>query len=127
MRTSSLDEQLAAGAPPESNMMLALHAARLYRPDQRRRLARSLRAVAHAAEQTRRTKAPIDGKGVRLALSELEAVASRLDTNGPVDVRGIARVRTLLADGASPLYRRSVPGVLQRELVTALGTLDGPV
>jgi hypothetical protein len=127
MRTASLDEQLAAGTSPESSMMLALHAARLYEPDQRRRLAGSLRAVAHAAEQTKRTKAPIDGKGVRLALSELEAVATRLDIDGPIDVRGIARVRTLLANGASPLYRRSVPGVLQRELVSALVALDGPV
>ncbi len=57
-------------------------------------------------------------------LGELEAVATRLDTGEPIDVSGIARVRMLLADGASPLYRRSQVGLLQRELVSALVALD---
>jgi hypothetical protein len=126
LRTTTLDEQLAAGTSPESNILLALHAARLYRQDQRRHLAASLRAVASAAQGSRRTKAPIDRKGVRLALEELETVATRLDGDGPIDVSGIARVRTLLADGGSPFYRHCAPGVLQRELASALVSFDAP-
>jgi len=120
IRTAALDELLAAGTPPETNVLLALHAARLYRRDHRRHLAASLRAVAAASQGLRRTKAPIDRDGVRLVLCELEEVATRLDANGPIDVSGIARVRTLLANGAGPLYRRSAPGLLQRELALAL-------
>jgi hypothetical protein len=124
IRATTLDEQLASGASPESNVLLALHAERLYRQDQRRRLAASLRAVASAAQGSRRMKAPIDRKGVQLALKELETVATRLDTNGPIDVSGIARVRTLLADGGSPIYRHCAPGVLQRELASALVSFE---
>lgn len=127
LRTMSLDEQLAAGTSPEANVLLALHAARLYQPNQRRRLAGSLRAIALAAQQSRRTRAPIDREGVRLVLGELEAVATRLDTNEPIDVSGIARVRALLANGGGPLYRRSQAGLLQRELASALVAFDNSV
>jgi hypothetical protein len=126
LRAMSLDEQLAAGSSPESNVLLALHAARLSQPNQRRRLAASLRAVALAAQRPRRTKAPIDREGVRFVLGELEAVATRLESNQPVDVCGVARLRTLLADGGSPLYHRSQNGLLQRELMSALAGLDTP-
>jgi hypothetical protein len=126
VRTMSLDEQLAAGTSPESHVLLALHATRLCQPDQRRRLADSLRAVALAAQQSRRTRVPIDREGVRLVLGELEAVATRLDTNEPIDVSGIARVRRLLANGGGPLYRQSRAGLLQRELLSALDALDTP-
>jgi hypothetical protein len=126
LRTMALDEQLAAGTSPESNVLLALHAARLCQPNQRRRLAGGLRTVARAAQEARRTKAPINREGVRLALHQLEAVATRLETNEPVDVSGMARVRTLLADGGSPLYRRSQSALLRRELASALVALDAP-
>jgi hypothetical protein len=126
LRTMKLDEQLAAGISPESSVLLALHAARLSKPSQRRRLAASLRAVALAAQRPRRTKAPIDREAVRFVLGELEAVATRLDANQPVDVRGIARVRILLADGGGPLYRRAQTRVLQRDLMSALDGLETP-
>ncbi len=125
LRTTSLDEQLAAGASPESDVFLAVHAARVYRQDQRRRLAADLRAVASAAQGSRRTKAPIDRQSIRLALVELETVATRLETDGPIDISGIARVRALLSNGGSPLYRRSHPARLQRELTAALDAFEG--
>jgi hypothetical protein len=126
LRTASLDRQLAAGASPESSVPLALHAARLYREQQRRHLAASLREVAAAARGARRTRAPINRESVRLALAELETLAGRLETDGPIDVRGIARVRVLLGDGAGPLYRRTGPGVVQRELASVLVACDAP-
>jgi hypothetical protein len=39
-------------------------------------------------------------------------------------VRGVARVRTLLADGTGPLYREHDAGRLRRELVATLDSLD---
>jgi hypothetical protein len=126
LRTARLDHQLAAGASPESSVPLALHAARLYRERQRRRLAASLREVAAAARGSRRTRAPINRESVRLALVELETLAGTLETNGPINVSGIARVRVLLGDGAGPLYRRTAPGVVQRELASVLVACDAP-
>jgi hypothetical protein len=122
--TTRFDEQLAAGASPESNSILALHAARLYGPTERRRLAMGLRTVVRAARRPRRTPVPIEREGVRLALDQLEEVVARLESAGPMDVSSIARVRCLLEDGAGPLYRRSTPGRLQRELAAVLGPAD---
>ena len=67
VRTTSLDHQLAAGASPESSVPIALHAARLCRPKERRSLAASLREVAAAARGSRRTRAPINRESIRLA------------------------------------------------------------
>ena len=53
LRTSALDEQLAAGASPESSVALALHAGQLCRPQQRRLLARSLIEIARSCEAPR--------------------------------------------------------------------------
>ena len=124
VRTTSLDHQLAAGASPESSVPIALHAARLYRPKERRSLAASLREVAGAARGARRTRAPINRESVQLARAELETLAGRLESDGPIDVRGIARVRMLLGDGTGPLYGRTTPRLLQRELVSVLFACD---
>ncbi|MFZ0249639.1 MAG: hypothetical protein WAL61_06815 [Acidimicrobiales bacterium] len=125
-RASALDDRLAAGASPESSVMLALHAAHLCHPSQRRVLARSLtRVVATAdAPQARRLRAPVCRAAVRQARAELAAVAGRLTASGPVDVRGVARVRTLLADGTGPLYQPAPGRHLRHELAEVLQALD---
>ena len=61
---------------------------------------------------------------VHQARAELAAVAGRLDATGPVDVHGVARVRTLLADGTGPLYRSARPEQLRNELTAVLDALD---
>jgi hypothetical protein len=61
---------------------------------------------------------------VRQSRAELAAVAGRLAASGPVGVRGVARVRTLLADGTGPLYRAAAPGGLHHELDHVLAALD---
>lgn len=125
---SSLDSELAAGTSPESSVRLALHAEHLHQPSQRRVLALSLRRVGAASQRATspRGRVPMDRDAVRRARPEIEAVASRLTSPGPVDVRGVARLRTLLADGSGPLYREKVPGRLRRELVASLASLDPP-
>ena len=125
-RASALDDQLAAGASPESSVTLALHAARLCQPSQRRVLARSLTRVVATADApvARRLRAPVCRAAVRQARAELAAVAGRLTASGPVDVRGVARVRTLLADGTGPLYQSAAAASLRHELAEVLHALD---
>ncbi len=126
LRTAALDEQLATGASPESSVALALHAGQLCRPQQRRVLARSLIEIARScdAPAPRRLKAPVCRHGVTRARPELAAVVERLAAAGPVDVRGVARIRNLLADGTGPLYHEARPGHLRDELRAALRAMD---
>ncbi len=126
VRASALDHDLAAGASPDSNVALALHAARLCGPSQRYLLARSLTRVA-AASETRarpRLKAPVCRPAVRRARAELDAVVKRLVSSDPVDVRGVALVRNLLADGTGPLYQESTAHGLGPELQGALEAME---
>ena len=126
LRASALDQELAAGTSPEATVALAVHAGRLCRPAQRRLLARSLTRIVAASELPARArlKAPVCRPAVQQARPELAALAGRLGASGPVDVRGVARVRTLLADGAGPLYQPAPPERLRREVVKALAALD---
>jgi hypothetical protein len=125
-RAATLDDRLAAGVSPESSVSLALHATRLCQPSQRRVLARSVtRVVATAdAPAARRLRAPVCRAAVQQARAELAAVAGRLTASGPVDVRGVARVRSLLADGTGPLYQAAPAASLRRELAEVLAALD---
>ena len=126
IRAAALDAELAAGASPESSVVLALHAVHLCGPSQRRLLAGSLRRIAASADAPTRSrlKAPVCGAAVRRAGTELQAVIDRLVAAGPVSVRGVARVRCLLADGTGPIYRKSAPDRLRNELRAALAVMD---
>jgi hypothetical protein len=126
LRASALDDQLAGGASPESSITLALHAALLCGPSQRRVLARSLTRIAAASETPRRSrlKMPVCRSAVRGARTELNAVVDRLVACGPVDVRGVARIRSLLADGTGPLYWESTAERLRADLRAALAEMD---
>ena len=126
LRASALDQELAAGASPEATVALAVHAGRLCEPAQRRLLARSLTQIVAASDLPVRSrlKAPVCRPAVQRARPELAALAGRLGASGPVDVHGVARVRTLLADGTGPLYRPAPPERLRREVVEVLAALD---
>ena len=126
IRRPALDRELAAGASPESSVALAVHARYLCRPEQRRLLARSLTEIGAAsrAPAARRLRAPIALHAVARARAELAAVVDRLAEAGPVDVRGVARIRDLLADGTGPLYRERRPGHLREELLAARRAMD---
>ena len=126
VRVSALDRELAAGASPESSVALALHAARLCGESQRRLLARSLTDVAATSEAPSRSRlqAPVSRVAVRRARAELTAVVDRLTASDPVDVRGIARIRNLLADGTGPLYQEASADRLAPELRDALAEME---
>jgi hypothetical protein len=126
VRASALDHELAAGASPESTVPLAVHAGRLCEPAQRLLLARSLTRIVAASDAPVRSrlKAPVCRRAVQQARPELAALAGRLGASGPVDVHGVARVRTLLADGTGPLYQPAPPEYLRRELAEVMDALD---
>jgi hypothetical protein len=113
LRAPSLDRQLAEGAAPESNLNLAIEAERLIRPAQRRVLAGSLKRIVAGVERELASNppltAPVARADVRRARPEIESLAQRLQSPGPVNVRGVARVRLLLSDGTGPLYRSGGP------------------
>jgi hypothetical protein len=125
-RSASLDAALAAGASPESSVALAVHAGHLCESTQRREVARTLARISRIAEVPRasRTKAPVSRNAVRRCSAELTTVVERLAAREPVSVQGVARIRTLLADGTGPLYGASSPGRLRRELLASLEALD---
>ena len=125
-RAWALDQELVAGASPESNVALSVHAGRLCEPAHRRVLARSLTRIVAASDTPtpRRLKAPVCRPAVHQARTEFAAVVGRLLATGPVDVRGLARVRTLLADGTGPLYQSAPVEQLRKELTAVLAALD---
>jgi len=125
-RASALDRELAAGASPESSIALAVHAGRLCQPAQRRVLARSLHRIVALSDAPigGRLKAPVCRPAVQRSRTELAAVAGRLTADGPVNVRGVARLRHLLADGTGPLYGSGPPERLHDELAGVLAALD---
>ncbi len=103
-----------------------MHAGHLCALTQRRELARTLARLSFIATVAHgsRTKAPVSRDAIRRCSAELTAVVERLAASDPVGLEGVARVRRLLADGTGPLYGKSSPGWLRRELLTALEALD---
>ncbi|HWD54780.1 MAG TPA: hypothetical protein VG346_06640 [Acidimicrobiales bacterium] len=125
LRAGALDAALAAGASPESDVALALHAEHLCAPSQRRLLSRSLRHVVARAEAPagRLRPVPLNRAAVRRVRAQLESLADRLASDDPVDVRGIARLRALLSDGTGPLYQPREGGHLELEVAALRSAL----
>lgn len=107
-RKTKLDRALADGAPPESDAMLELRARTLISHERRvalRSNVDTLVTMTHRAAPAGSRWAILSVRRVRRVADELERLATALSDPGPVDVRGLALVRTLLVDGCSPLYR----------------------
>jgi hypothetical protein len=123
MRASRLDRQLAHGASPEGSVALALRARVLAQPSERGRLADALERIIAAANPSSpaRLRVPVNRRAVRAAGTELRAIVDLL-RSGPVDVRTIATIRNLVAEGNSPLYRLDTTGDLRAELLGCVPT-----
>jgi hypothetical protein len=120
-RAASLDRQLAGGARPEANAVLAVRAMVLTSAGYRRALAANLRRMLAASvspqalgRPVRATRSagvafppyvPIRRDRIARSAPELTELADCLTARGPVPARGVALVSQLLADGGSPLYR----------------------
>jgi hypothetical protein len=126
-RRTWLDRDLAAGRT--GSPALALRAEQLITPRSRRGLARGLSRLLADAEAARApltaVVAPCRGE-VRAARPGLEALIARLRDGGAVGVQGVALVRLLLVDGASPAYVAGAPGALAGWARTALRALSAP-
>jgi hypothetical protein len=67
---------------------------------------------------------PLRRPAARASEPELRAIAARLRQSRPVAPRGVLLVRSLLQDGASPLYADDAERLLPRTLNRVLGALE---
>ncbi|MGD0239485.1 MAG: hypothetical protein ABSB59_04045 [Streptosporangiaceae bacterium] len=124
---ANLDRQLAAGARPEGNVLLAARALFLTSASYRRALAASLRRLLALSASPQARPRPVAGarsagpfrpyvpvRRDRIARSapELTGLADCLAARGPAPARGVALVSQLLTDGGGPLYRANSRGDL---------------
>lgn len=108
VRAAEFDRRLAVGAPVPAGSALAVHCGRLTSRAEREAVARALRRVVRDA----RGRGPLMSSRVLLHTPNIAAaedligdIALRLQSPRAVGVRGMARLRVLLDDGAGPLYR----------------------
>lgn len=112
MAARRIDRELANGVSPDADAVVALHARRLSGMRERRRLAAGLNHAWSVAAQPRVgavSSVVVDRGAVAAAQPEIAELTARLLTPGPVSVRGVAFVRTLLTSGTGPMYGL-VPG-----------------
>ena len=136
-----LDQQLADGARPESNAILAARAMFLTSIKCRRGLAASLRRIlvvsvspearprllppSRSAGVERQPYVPLGRDRIARSSSELAELAGCLTEQNPVPARGVAMVSQLLADGGGPLYRVGSPDDLNAIIERASQALIG--
>ena len=126
LRSWTLDSRLASGACPDSTAALSLRAHSLIGGSTRQRLANALRRLVREAQRPPDPflrGVPICRDEILRARAGLEELADQLLDPMPVDARGVAMVRLLLADGSSPIYHRCRDGDLEQALQQALDAL----
>ena len=120
LHASALDRELAAGIAPWRSPRHAARALQLTRERNRRGLARTLERLVEQAEvpttPLRGAVIPPCREQVMEARPLLLAIAGRLRSAGPIDARGIARLRRLLSDGNGPCYVKIRANVLTNAL-----------
>jgi hypothetical protein len=118
------DRQIENGVSPVPGSPLAVHRARLSSPHERNDLAGALRLAVHDAYSSSlfNPRVPIRSEAVHGCTDLIDAVCDRLTEPFPVGVRGMARLRILLADGRGPLYWPG-RGTLNAALRGVLATL----
>src|SRR5262245_14679668 len=121
-----LDAELADGADPARDPVLAYRAAQLMASAARHRLAAGLRNLIVRADHPTNTVVPVARSSVRAERGHLLELAERLDGDGEVGVRGVASTSVLLTDGRSPLWWRSEVEELHDAVEAALIGLGCP-
>jgi hypothetical protein len=122
-----LDRQLAAGAAPSSNAVLAMRARRITAARSRRRISGGLAGALSRAQHGHpgfTAAVRSDAREVLAARTVLTALAVRLRAPEPVAPQGAAMLLMLLTDGTSPLYRPGEPGALGSRLRAAAAALE---
>jgi hypothetical protein len=124
---ASLDQQLAAGCPPEATPLLAARAQRIVALPRRACLARSwdhLLLVARRAPARRSRAMPLRTAAILAAEPAIYELIARLTAPLPVGAQGVATATVLLTDPTSPVYSRRGPRTLDDLLHTAIIQLD---
>lgn len=119
------DDQLSLGFAGKPGSPTAIHAARLESDHERQNIARTLSRFIADAQDGRvwlTARVPVHGANIRAAQATIGEVIERLLSPRPVDARGVARLRKLLADGAGPLYLSGI-GDLEGRLRAAMSAL----
>ena len=131
---SRLDRQLAAGVDPEMGAALTQRARWLLGARRRRALARSLERDIEMAERFSSSKSaviPVNRAEIQRARPLLLQILARLKEPEAVSARGVAMVRLLLTDAASPIFSPgwstapAAPGALERQAGAVLAAFDG--
>jgi hypothetical protein len=106
LRADTFDHQLAVGVPVPVGSALAAHQARLTSTAEREAIARALRrAVADARTgAVFSSRIPVHPRNIAAAAELIDTITLRLHSPGPVNARGMARLRRVLSDGSGPLY-----------------------
>ncbi|MBJ7341000.1 hypothetical protein [Mycolicibacterium sp.] len=104
------DRQIEDGIPVVAGTPLAAHYVRLVSRQERDDMAEAMRLLLRNADTAPRARGsarrvPFDTDAVRRSAAVVEDVLVRLTGPQPVRARGMARLRILLSDGRSPLYR----------------------
>ena len=121
------DQQIEAGVMVTAGSPLAGHYVRLTSAAERDDMTRALELLLRDAglrpdDVGVSTRVPIDAEAVRKSADVIEDVLARLKDSQPVRARGIARLRILLGDGRSPVYRPG-PGTVAAEMRGVLAAM----
>jgi hypothetical protein len=108
VRAHTLDQQLLAGALPQESRQLTARSTRLLEPEYRSEVASALRELLDAAEHARRIflKAQLRLREFQIvqARSLIMELADELESNQPVNPRGVILADRLIRDGDSPFF-----------------------
>lgn len=121
------DHQVEAGVRVTAGSALAAHYVRLTsraeRDDMTHALELLLRDAGLLPEDVGvRMRVPVDAETVRESADVIEDVLTLLTDSRPVRARGMARLRILLGDGRSPVYRPG-SGTLAAEMRGVLAAM----
>jgi hypothetical protein len=124
----SLDDKLAQGVSPESQILLAVRASRLVSPHSRRQVARNWKTLLERSKRPRRTArlrpVPVISDRVVEAETSIEDMVRLLSNGLPIPVRGVAMANWLLRDGLGPIYNHQSPIDLTEAIRQATELLD---
>jgi hypothetical protein len=121
------DRRVEAGDAVVAGSPLAAHHVRLTSSAEREDLSGALLHLMQdagllAGESVINARVPIHVDAVRKSADVLEDVLCRLADPTPLRARGMARLRLLLCDGRSPVYRRGA-GTLAAEMRGVLAAM----
>jgi hypothetical protein len=126
-RATALDRQLAAGAPPETNVLLAIRAQLIASPAWCQRLASDWR---HAVEPPTAPvalfspRAPVCRDRIAAATPDTQRMLAYLVASGPKAARGVAMARLILSDARGPLFDHRCATDLATALRQAVHLMD---